>query len=156
MLRTMRPVPLPEHTVMKCLTSEAAAPWPSAWPLNRVSCQPRASQTQRGQGQHTGGRKKQTELRGADPGSVGIRCALTLPVILACSSAGQRDFFYLLDPALRRGAGRSPGRGGHGRHFGEGRKKTRPFPTACRHQVVPQHSDLGHAAAAATSHAALS
>lgn len=152
MLRTMRPVPLPEHTVMKCLTSEAAAPWPSACPSNRVSCQPRASQTQRGQGQHTGGRKKQTELQGADPGSVGIPRALTLPLTLACSSAGQRDLFYLLDPALRRGAGR----GGHGRHFGEGRRKTKPLPTACRHQAVPRHSDLGHAAAAATSHAALS
>lgn len=92
MLRTMRPVPLPEHTVMKCLTSEAAAPWPSACPSNRVSCQPHTSQTQRGQGQHTGGRKKQTELRGADPGSVGIPRALTL-LHLPAAAQGRGIYF---------------------------------------------------------------
>lgn len=108
--------------MMKCLTSKAAAPWPSAFPLNRVSCQPPKQGSAKGS--CSGGRKEHTKLQGADTGS---RCSvLGSP---ACTST-------LLMWCTEIGAGKVLGEEGQGTHSTPPRAES-ISPAIGRHRAVP-------------------
>lgn len=66
--------------MMKCLTSKAAAPWPSAFPLNRVSCQPPKQGSAKGScsgGRNTRSSKELTQVADA-------ACLVVLPAPALC------------------------------------------------------------------------